>query len=236
MKNVTLFIILLIVVKGHSQEIDPFFNQADGFFNTYVKDGRVDYEGLHNDSSKLDAVMTLAKDISISKENAKAYQAFWINTYNIAVIKGLVDRFPIKSPLDDKGFFDKTKYQLGGKEITLNDIEHELLRAQFHDARFHFVLVCGAVGCPPLISNAYRPETLDEQLDAQTRAALNGNFVKVDRKKNRVQVSQIMEWYRDDFKKGKMDELDFINTYRAEKIEGSFKLSYFPYDWNINKQ
>ncbi len=108
---------------------------------------------------------------------------------------------------------------LAGKQITLNDIEHKLLRAQFNDARFHFVLVCGAIGCPPLINQAYLPNILETQLEKQTTLALNGDFLKVNLKKKRVEVSQIMEWYKDDFTKNGKSEIDFINKYRTEKLD-----------------
>ena len=110
------------------------------------------------------------------------------------------------------------------------------LRAQFNDARFHFVLVCGAIGCPPLISEAYQPSQLNAQLDRQTKLAINGAFLKVNTKKKRVEVSEIMKWYKEDFTMDGKTEIDFINTYRTEKIPTNYKLNYFSYNWNLNKQ
>ena len=103
------------------------------------------------------------------------------NILDEVVIKGIIENYPVKSPLDIKGLFDKTTYAVGGKKITLNDIEHKLLRAQFNnDPRFHFVLVCAGLGCPPIIAEAYMPNTLDAQLTRQTKIALNSdNFIKV---------------------------------------------------------
>lgn len=235
-KSIIILIVALISVNGFSQEINSFFNKADTFFKAYVNNGKVDYSKIHNNQNGLNELLKLAETISVSKNDAKTYQAFWINAYNLSVIKGIIDNYPTKSPLDNAGFFDKTTYSLAGKHITLNDIEHKLLRAQFNDARFHFVLVCGAVGCPPLINSAYLPNSLDSQLETQTKKAINGSFIRVNTKKNRVQVSQIMEWYKEDFKMNGMDEIDFINKYKNEKLEGKWKLSYFPYDWNLNKQ
>lgn len=237
MKKIILSItILLGAISIQAQDLESFFNKADIFFKANVTNGKVAYNDIHKNPVKLNELITLAKGISVNKSDANKYQAFWINAYNLSVIKGLIDNYPTKSPLDQAGFFDKTKHNLGGKSITLNDIEHKLLRGQFNDARFHFVLVCGAVGCPPLINKAYLPNTLNAQLEAQTKKAINGNFIIVNSKKNRVQVSQIMEWYKEDFTTNGMDEIDFINTYRSEKLEGKWKLSYFPYDWTINKQ
>lgn len=235
MKKISV-ILFLVGYVGLSQSTTAFFNQAETFFKTYVNEGKVDYASIHKNQEPLNSILKLAESVSVSKQNAKTYQAFWINAYNLSVIKGIIDNYPTKSPLDHHGFFDKTTYNLAGQQITLNAIEHELLRAKFNDARFHFVLVCGAIGCPPLISKAYLPKTLDMQMDAQTKLAINGNFLRVNTKKKRVEASQIMEWYKGDFTTEGKSEIDFINQYRTEKIPEKFKLSYFPYNWNINKQ
>ncbi len=238
MKKTTITIILLtlLISKGISQDIKLFFDKTDTFLKTYVSNGLVTYSKIHSKPEELLELLKMAEQISVTKDDAANYQAFWINAYNLGVIKGIVDNYAANSPLDVKGFFDKTKYSFSGKKITLNDIEHKLLRAQFNDARFHFVLVCGAIGCPPLINMAYLPDTLDEQLEKQTKLALNGTFLKVDSKRKRVIASQIMEWYKEDFTMNGSTEIDFINKYRTEKIESNFKLSYFPYDWRVNKQ
>ncbi|MFD2726964.1 DUF547 domain-containing protein [Hyunsoonleella rubra] len=235
-KYIAIIVIFTVSFSATAQDLKTFFNKADAFFKANVANGSVAYDNIHKDPSQLNEVLKIAEGISVSKDNAKNYQAFWINAYNLSVIKGLIDKYPTKSPLDNAGFFDKTKHSVGGKNITLNDIEHKLLRGNFAEPRFHFVLVCGAVGCPPLINKAYMPDTLDTQLETQTKKAINGDFIRVNSKKNRVQVSQIMEWYKEDFKTKDTDEIDFINQYRTEKLEGKWKLSYFPYNWTINKQ
>jgi len=236
MKPFTLLIALLFVVAGNAQDIETFFSKTNTFLSKHVSNGKVDYKTINKDQSTLDELLKIAEGISVEVSDAKNYQAFWINAYNISVIKGIMDNYPTKSPLDNKGFFDKTTYSLAGKNITLNDIEHKLLRAQFKDARFHFVLVCGAVGCPPLINKAYLPQTLDAQLEKQTKIALNGTFLKVNTKKKKVEASEIMKWYKEDFTMNGKSEIDFINTYRTEKIPDNYKLSYFAYNWNLNKQ
>ncbi|AJR02547.1 DUF547 domain-containing protein [Siansivirga zeaxanthinifaciens] len=237
MKKIKITIVLLfITIAIQAQDINMFFSKADAFFNSHVSNGKVAYDKIIDKPEALNEALKLAKTISVDKSDTKNYQAFWINAYNLSVIKGLIDLYPIKSPLDKPGFFDKITHNLAGVNITLNDIEHKLLRAQFNDARFHFVLVCGAVGCPPLINKAYLPNTLEAQLEGQTKKAINGDFIKVNDKKNRVEVSQIMEWYKEDFTMKGKDEIDFINKYRTEKLEGKWKVSYFPYNWTINKQ
>lgn len=235
-KQFIIVLIALISVEGFSQDLNAFFSKADAFFKASVSNGKVAYSKIHANQDELKNILKIAGGVSVSKNDANNYQAFWINAYNLSVIKGIIDNYPTNSPLDNAGFFDKTIYNLGGINITLNDIEHKLLRDQFNDARFHFVLVCGAVGCPPLISQAYLPNTLNAQLDTQTKTALNGSFLRVNVKKKRVQASQIMEWYKGDFTMNGESEIDFINKFRTEKLDSNFKLSYFPYDWKVNKQ
>jgi hypothetical protein len=231
-----IIIFVLFTLKGYSQDTNSFFTKADLFFKENVSNNKVAYSKIYSNQEPLNKLLEIAANISVSKDDTYVYQAFWINAYNLSVIKGIIDNYPTKSPLDNNGFFDKTTYSLAGKQITLNDIEHKLLRAQFKDARFHFVLVCGAIGCPPLISEAYFPNNLDAQMERQTKIALNGSFLKVNTKKKRVEGSEILKWYKEDFTMNGETEMEFINKYRTDKIPNNFKLTYFSYNWKLNKQ
>ena len=235
-KRLTLTILASILLFQFSmaQNVSDFFSKADTFFAEYVKNGKVAYKTIKENPSSLNELVDLANSISVSKSDKNTYQAFWINGYNLSVIKGIVANYPIKSPLDKAGFFDKTKYDIGGKSITLNDIENKLLRGNFpKEARFHFVLVCAGLGCPPIISNAYLPNTLESQLQKQTEIALNNtSFIKVKGKK--VQLSQLFEWYKGDFTQGGKSQIDYVNQYRKEKIDSGAKIGYYPYDWTLN--
>lgn len=219
---------------SNAQDLAEFFEKSDSFFSTYIIDGKVDYAAVKESPEQLNAILELAEGASVSKEDQKNYQAFWINGYNLHVIKGIVDNYPVKSPLDVIGFFDKVKRNIAGKQLTLNDIENKLLRANFPDeARFHFVLVCAGLGCPPIINGAYLPNTLEAQLQKQTELSLNNpNFIRQKGKK--VLVSQIFEWYKVDFTQNGKTEIDFINQYREPKLDPKIKIGYYPYDWTLN--
>ncbi|WP_273568166.1 DUF547 domain-containing protein [Maribacter halichondriae] len=234
-KNTTILVLLLGTFFGFAQTTADFYKKSDAFFNTYVKNGKVAYEAIKSNPQALEELVNIAKGITVAKENADEYQAFWINGYNLWVIKEIVENYPVKSPRDVGGFFDKTKHDIGGTSITLNDIENKLLRANFpSEPRFHFVLVCGGLGCPPIINQAYMPSTLDVQLEKQTKLALNdSNFIQVN--KNKVKISQIFEWYKGDFTQDGKDVVDFINTYKTEKLPEKAKVSYYPYDWTLNE-
>lgn len=225
----------LSISEGYAQNTSEFFLKTDAFLKAHVANGRVEYKAIKKDVSQLDALLDMAKNTTVSKENAEEYQAFWINGYNLLVIKEIVENYPLKSPLDVGGFFDRTKHDIGGENITLNDIENKLLRGNFpSEPRFHFVLVCAGLGCPPIIPSAYKPETLDVQLETQTKKALNDpNFIHVN--KNKVKVSQIFEWYKGDFTQNGQSLVDFINKYKTEKLPQKAKVSYYPYDWTLNE-
>ncbi len=235
MKKTSLLVILLLSISlGYTQSTIDFFSKSDTFFKTYVKNGRVAYAEIKSNPTSLNELIEMVKDVSVSKENINEYQAFWINGYNLLVIDGIVKNYPIKSPLDKPGFFDKNKNDIGGTSITLNGIENKLLRKNFpKEPRFHFVLVCGGLGCPPIINAAYRPSILDAQLENQTKLALNdAKFIQVN--KNKVKISQIFEWYKGDFEHDG-NVVDFINKYKSEKLPEKVKISYYPYDWTLNE-
>jgi hypothetical protein len=238
MKKRTFLTITLIVLsfsESKAQDVQSFFEDADSFFSSYVSEGKVDYKAIMKSPELLNSLLEKAKNIEVSASDTNTYQAFWINAYNISVIKGIIHNYPIKSPLDKKGFFDKITYDVGKTSITLNDIENIKLRGVFKkEARFHFVLVCAGLGCPPIINKAYKPSTLEAQLQEQTEIALNNpNFVKV--KGNKVQISQIFEWYKGDFTQDGT-EIEFINVFRKEAISEKAKISYYNYDWRLNEK
>jgi Protein of unknown function, DUF547 len=219
-----------------AQSIDDFFNKSDAFFKVFAKNDKVDYDPLVKNDVKLEEILKMAATIDLSKENAATAKAFWINAYNLLVIKSVIKAYPVKSPLDIKGFFDKITHNIANKKLTLNDIENKMIRAKYKDARIHFALVCGANGCPPIINKAYNPETLDEQLTKQTKLAVNNpNFIKVNSKSKKVEVSQIFEWYKEDFISKDSKEIDFINKYRDNNIDANFKYGYYNYDWTLNR-
>ena len=231
MKNISYLLLTILLCITASAQENTFFNKTDAFLKKYVSDTKVDYNTISKNPSEIDEILKLIANYELTKDE-NTNKAFLINAYNLLVIKGISVKFPVKSPLDITGFFDKTTYTIANKKATLNDIENKMLRAKYNDARLHFVLVCGANGCPPLLSEAYLPKNLDAKLNQQATKALNNpNFIKVVGDK--VQLSQIFEWYKEDFKN---KEIEFINSFRENKLNPKSKFSYYPYDWSLNKK
>lgn len=220
-----------------AQNVSSFFIKTDAFLKENVLNGKVNYDAIKKNSSSLNFLINEIAEINISKENATTQKAFYINAYNIIMINAIVSRYPVKSPMDIAGVFDKTKYPIAGTKLTLNDIENKMIRAKYNDARIHFVLVCGANGCPPITNFAYTPELLDKQLEQQTKLALNNpNFIKINDKNKTVEVSQIFEWYKEDFSSKNSSLIDFLNKYKTAKIASNYKIIYYNYDWSLNKK
>jgi hypothetical protein len=222
---------------SNAQNLEIFFKKTAYFLNENVSEGKVNYKKIKKSPSNLNELLKIASEIKVEKSKSNQYRAFWINAYNLTVIKSVVAQYPLKSPLDITGFFDKKTHSIAGVKITLNDIENKLLRGQFNnDPRFHFVLVCAGLGCPPIIKEAYLPNTIEDQLDRQTTLTLNNSeFIKVNEKKNKVQFSQIFEWYTTDFTTNDKSLIQFVNIYRKKPLPNSYKSSYYSYDWSLNE-
>jgi len=207
------------------------YEAIDLFYKNYITSGLVDYKLLKSNINELDSIVKIVGVYSPSNEEDK--KTFLINAYNIFVIKQLTDAYPVKSPQDVKGFYDNKLFTVLGKKYSLNEIENNELRKVYKDPRFHFVLVCGALGCPPIINDVYTPENLETQLTTQTKLALNNNgFLKTE--DNKVLLSEIFKWYEDDFTK-QQKVIEFINQYREVKIPTYYTIDYYPYDWRINE-
>ena len=232
-----LFIFLFSTSALHADQQDmyQFFEKAESFFNKYAQNGSVDYTSVKANSVELNTLVSHIADMDLSSASAKENQSFYINAYNITVIKAVVDNYPINSPMDVSGFFDTKKHTIAGELLTLNDIENNKLRSVYNDPRFHFVLVCAAQGCPKIFSKAYIPAKLDAHLGTRTIAALHdANFIRVDNVRKRVLVSEIFKWYKEDFDKTGMTLIEYLNQYRSVKIPASYTVDYYTYDWTLN--
>lgn len=229
----SLILTFLIVTFASAQS---FFEKSDAFFSKYVADGAVDYKSISANEAELNSLVQDINTFSLTSKSDQEVMAFYINAYNILVIRGVVDHYPLKSPLDSEGFFDKRKYDVAGEKLTLNGIENQKLREVFNDARIHFVLVCAAQSCPKITNRAITPENLEQILDERTKISLNDpDFIQVDHAKKKAGISEIFKWYKEDFG-GSSNFRDFLNQYRKEKIPEAYAIDHYPYDWSLNEK
>ncbi len=221
-------------LRGQSGSLSEFFAGADSFFASYVDQGMVNYSdpGIRKDLVPLGDFIADFDYRTLGGDTAKAYL---INAYNLMVVKEVLDEFPIASVLKVYGFFDRQTNPLGGKEVTLDGLEKDILLTQFPDPRIHFALSCASLGCPRLLERAYLPQTLGGQLDDQTRTALSDSaFLHYDPENERLHLSRIFDWYAEDFGGSRDEVLAFVNRYRGEEVPQSVSFSYYAYDWALN--
>ncbi len=225
---------IFAAASAQAQAPADFFDKADRFMQANVKNGSVNYKAIAADKSALDELVSAAgkkyKFASTADE-----KAFYLNAYNVMVIKGLINAYPVKGPLAVDGFFDRKAFLVNGASLTLNQLENDIVRKKYNDARIHFALVCGAKSCPPLPSYAYRPASLESQLDNLARQSIqNSSFTKIDYKKKTVALSMIFNWYKEDFIKAKGSVEAFLNVYLKTPLPQGTVLSNYEYDWSIN--
>jgi hypothetical protein len=232
------------IPKGKNQAVTH--GAWTALLKKHVSDkGLVNYKGFMADSTALNQYLQLlssnAPANSWSREEKLAY---WINAYNAFTIKLILLHYPVKSikdigPAAQVIFvntpWDKKFFSIGGKKMTLNTIEHKILRKKFTEPRIHFAVNCASISCPKLLNEAYEAATLDAQLSAQARAFL------ADTDKNQVnasnpKLSSIFKWFNGDFKKTGLSKIAFINQYSPVAINADANLDYLDYNWNLNEQ
>ncbi|MFP4531890.1 MAG: DUF547 domain-containing protein [Desulfobacterales bacterium] len=208
----------------------------------YVQDGVVDYAGFQRAEDRLDRYLEILENTDVKKLSRNERFAFYTNAYNAWTIKLILTEYPdIDSIKDLGGFFtspwEKEFVRINNDVVTLDHIEHDILRPEFKDPRVHFAINCAAESCPPLRSEPYAGSRLDQQLDDATRSFINDpqeNYLKGDK----LYVSRIFKWFSEDFE-------DDIIGFFIEYAEGDFKeklnarkheldVKYLDYDWSLN--
>lgn len=239
-KTSQLFVLIVflsaVTFPAKAATFNEFLPRADAFLKAYVKNGSVAYRIIHQNPAEIEALYKMLGEVSLAGTTESDKKAFYINAYNLVVIYWVTKHYPLKSPLDDSGFFDKIKHKVAGEDMTLNSLEIKKLLLPYKDGRLHFALACAAKSCPPLASFAYLPAKLEAQLNERTIKAINDSeWIKVDKAKKTVALSKIFEWYKGDFTQNGKTQVDWVNQFRKEMIPLSYAVSYYEYDWNLNE-
>lgn len=213
----------------------PVFNHAsfDQLLRKHVSSaGKVNYKGFKTDEAKLDAYLKLLENNSPKSDwSRQKKMAFWINAYNAATIKLILKNYPVSSIMKLHGGkpWDVKWIKIGDKTYTLNNIENDILRPKYKDARIHFAVNCAAKSCPPLLNKAWTESNLESNLEKQTRSFIKNTSQNTISAKA-ITISKIFEWYAVDFG----DIITFLNKYSTTKINSGAKVNYKEYDWSLN--
>lgn len=248
---------------------DSFSHQSfEELLQRFVSpEGDVDYTRWQADPQAVEglerylgAVATLSPDNAPSRFPEKADQiAYWMYAYNALVISAVLERYPIESVTDVKapievvrglGFFYKLRFLVGGKRLSLYEIEHDKVIAQAEDPRVHFVLNCGSGGCP-----AVRPELPTgaelEPFLASSAAAFvaEKRNVRIDHKRRELTLSKIFSWYEEDFvaelRRRGLPSQGGVAAYLPLVAQGplqeelkraaNYQVTFSDYDWSLNE-
>lgn len=223
----------------HEEEVKPqpqiSHDKWDQLLKKYVSaSGKVNYKGFKADKANLQTYLDyLSANPPQADWSRNKIRAFWINAYNAFTVKTIVDNYPLKSITDLGKPWDKAFISIGGKTYSLNDIEHKILRAKYFDSRIHFAVNCASFSCPKILNKAFTEANVSAQMQALAVSYINNpSHNKISPEK--AELSQLFEWYKGDFtKKGSL--IDYINKYSKVKLNPDAKISYMPYNWNLNE-
>lgn len=206
-------------------------------------EGRVNFAAVARDRADLDQFVAYVYAISPANRpdlfpTAQHVLAFHINAYNaLAMHKVIATGIPeTLGGLRKVAFFAMGKVQVGGDAISLYDYENKIIRA-LKEPRVHFALNCMSVSCPRLPREVFLPETIDVQLEQETRAFFaEARNTGIDAQRQIVTLSEILKFYPEDFLAVAPSLVAYVNRYRDVKIPEFYKVEFADYDWTINRQ
>lgn len=235
----------------------PFDQQHTLWTNVlkkHVRNDDFDYAALKRDPAEFNAYLKQLHVVTpdeLATWTKEQRFAFWINVYNAHTIELIVENYPLKTIRDldralglksvfDDEFIPMQAFHQDGKDdlLSLNDVEHGILRERFKDARLHAAVNCASISCPPLRGEAFLASKLDTQLEEQMRGFVNDPARnRLDAAAGQLQLSEIFKWFAEDFERdaGSVREylLLFVPEEKAELVRQA-KLRYLDYDWGLN--
>jgi Protein of unknown function, DUF547 len=244
MRKLAAVLVLLFPLAAIAQE--PNYAEWDRILKAYYDPARgMDYKNLKaKDGKALQALRQQLGKVNVATLNPKQQLAYWMNVYNVNVVATVVEKYPVESirdistdPLIRLNVFKKERVPFGKELLSLDDVEHKKIRAQFRDARIHFAVNCAAKSCPPIRTEAYVGARVDAQLDDQVRRFLTGPYgARFERDGDEVTVhlTKIMDWYGDDFDKWAGGRVHFIRKYVTVPAAKEVEIEYDDYDWALN--
>jgi len=229
--------LLLCALNAHA--FDHTYNLYQSVLDKFVRDGKVNFTGLHADRSALDSFVTSCGEVSFEQYRAFTKSeklAFMINLYNAATLQLVVDHWPIASVNEIGGMFstpwNKKFIRLFDHEASLGMIEHDILRIEFSEPRMHFAIVGASRGGPPLRSDAYVDTKLKNQLAEQEKSFLTARPDCNRFENGTLYLSPLFNWFADDFN-GAAGIRTLLQLYYPQ-VTKETPIEYTEFDWGLN--
>lgn len=214
----------------------PDDNALDAMLGEAVVGERVDYGAVQERwLPQLELWLDRGAEVDPARLPHADRFAFYINLYNATMIRAVVERRRTDwtPAADDFRVFEDPLVRLGGRRLSLNALEHDVMRKEFDDPRLHVALVCAARSCPPLSPRAWRAEDLETRLEEAMRRFLNDPARnRIDHPARVLHLSQIFEWYAEDFG-GAAAVAGYIDRYVEADVAG-YAVRFLPYSWELN--
>ncbi len=197
------------------------------------------------DKEALAGYVRMLESTRVSSLNRREQAAYWINLYNALTVKLIAERYPVASIRDIRlgglfsgGPWDAALARVEGEDLSLNDIEHRILRPIWNDPRIHYAVNCASLGCPSLQSRAYSGATLESLLEKGAREYINSpRGVRLEG--GRLTLSSIYSWFAEDFGDGREGLFAHLGRYADPALAAGLKSYagkiYYDYDWKLNE-
>ena len=197
------------------------------------------------DRGALERYVTAMSAVQISDYARNEQLAYWINLYNALTVQVVLDHLPVASIRDintspgvlSSGPWGQELISVEGQALSLNDIEHRILRPIWRDPRIHYGVNCASIGCPDLAPRAYTGATVDQMLDTAARSYVNDPR-GVSISKGKVTVSRIYDWFIEDFGNSEQGVIDHLLAYAEPDLAAALRaaggLDDTHYDWSLN--
>ena len=226
-----------------AQDYGDSYESLDIILQNYVDStGMVNYNGIRENPYRFDEYFRFIEDIS--PQSHPSYfktkddeMAYWINAYNAITVKIMLANPSVSSILDMSSFLIfKKKFKVGGERISLNKIEHKILRKEFDDPRIHFAINCASISCPPLGNRIFLGETLDSQLHEKTSSFISDRAnVNINHKEKTIYLSKIFKWFNRDFGNVVLFVSEYLSENESYDIIKNYRVKYIDYDWGLNE-
>ena len=216
-----------------------------GLLHEGTEGGLVDYKIMQSHRQELNAYVESIAQVQLDRLERNELKALLINAYNAFTVVAILNNSGVASIRDIDGVWTSLTWDIGGFPVTLDNIEHNLLRPFFKDPRIHFVVNCASHSCAPLPRWAYTGDQLEDQLEERSQAFLSDSRnVELDR--GMLRISRYFDWYGNDFTLPNWEPraesiLEFISRYTSVEIQTAIKanpeisLVYIDYDWSLNQ-
>jgi hypothetical protein len=197
------------------------------------------------DRRALQSYIEKSAALPISRFNRTEQLAYWINLYNALTVEVILGHYPVASILDiniSPGWFSvgpwgKKLISVEGERLSLDDIEHRILRPIWRDPRIHYVVNCASTGCPNLGREAYTGATIQEKLTQAAKDYINharGTSFDGDD----LFVSSIYKWFREDFGDSDASVIEHLREYAGPELRNRLSrirdIKGHVYDWSLN--